>query len=285
MKNNSFLVAKKSLAIFAGALSFAAATSVYAATVTITTPDGTDGSSYTVEGDETVYDVFNNIESGDGLASAAANGGHEFILLGAHETVFHSSDSDAGFVGRCTVTGDTSLPVCNDTLDVNVTNSGGGAATGAVSLLLSASESVLWNLNVDSGVDLQGVYIFGSQPQTVQINGGAVIAADLMGAIGAPDVLFSQDMVCAYEYPNSTGGCDTAGLLGLFPLSFDNFLGDFFDDKGIDSLQVTNFNGSEFVDQFDVAVTTSVTAIPLPGALLLFASALGGLFSIRPRFQ
>ena len=130
---------------------------------------------------------------------------------------------------------------------------------------------------------MQGIYIFGAQPQTVQINGGSIISGDLLGAIGSPDVLFSQDIACAYEYPNSAGGCDTDSLLGI-NFSFDNYLADLFANTGRTPMGVTSFNGSEFVDQFDVQIS-SVAAIPLPGALLMFASAVGGLFSIRTRLK
>ncbi len=246
---------------------------VQAAVVTVSNLWSNDGSSYVVPNDLNTYDVYQNIQSGSGIGTVAGNAGEELILLGAHETSLHSSDSA---VNGC---GSPGEPACNDVLRVNLTNLNPNAQTDGVSLLLTASQSVTWDLvyDVNAGIDLRSIFIFGSSfnGQSLKINGTDVVIADSIQAEASPlNIAVSPNRICAFAHPVPESGCSTDDLLGYggFPFSFLSLE---------TALEVTNFNGSEYVDQFDVVISSSVTAVPVPAALVLFSSALAGLIGVR----
>ena len=80
------------------------------------------------------------IDTPDGtIVDPAGNGDVEFILLGVHETLLHPSNASENGCSGAT---------CNDEITVNLNNAVANRQTKGVSLLLSAAESLVWNLNV-----------------------------------------------------------------------------------------------------------------------------------------
>ena len=227
-----------------------------AANVTVSTPAGEGGSSYALGGNTEL--VFENVTSGDGIVNAVDNPeGEELIFLGAHETI------------NFDVTAENPTSDPNISVTVNNTN-GSGATTGGVSLVLSAAESLQWNLVIDSSVQLNNIYIFGLGSQQLSINGSTITLVS--GAATFSDIdIIEGEVVCGYTLPDNGEGCFTDEILGinmgeLSNLGDADFLGDLTDSD------VTNFNGSYLVDSFNVDINT--TAIPVPSALILFSSAL-----------
>lgn len=243
--------------VLGGAVVFSAlifSLSSSAAVVTIDTPAEAGETSYTVPGDNTVYQIFQTDTPDGTIVDPSVNGGVEFILLGAHETIVHESNDISN---NCIASG-----TCNDTITVTVNNANFGQQTQGVSLVLAGSESLIWNVTVtDPSIDVQSIFVFGSNQQTVIVNGVTV------------PQLVSADSVCAFSYPNADSSCQTDELLGIETdnnrRGRDNFLGELTD------AQLTSFNGSYFADGFTVTIDS--VAVPLPGAFILMTSALMGL--------
>ncbi len=226
-----------------------------AAVVEIDTPAAPGATSYTIPGDSTVYQIYQTDTPDGTIVDPSVNGGVEFILLGAHETIVHESND---VFNDCINQGN-----CNSTISVTLNNANPGQTTKGVSLLLTAAEALTWDINItDAGIDIQSIYVFGTGSQVVNLVGG-----------NANQVIGSSS-VCAFSYPDSLGGCQTDELLGIE--TDNNFLG-FKNRLGNETnLKITSFNGSYFVDGFTVTID-STTAIPLPGAFVLMLSALAGL--------
>lgn len=137
------------------------------------------------------------------------------------------------------------------TATVSIVNQGAAPLT----LVLSSYEPTLWNLNIGSGVNINEVILNGYHSQQVSGTSG-INVTDRSG----PGNYFSA---CAYAWPSSAGGCDTPGLIS----GVEAYTG----------LTLTAFSGVYRATDF--TVTTS--PVPLPPAILLFASGLVGLLGFK----
>ena len=183
--------------------------------------------------------VYENVTGIDGLGTNAD--GSELIWLGVSETTGFNADENDNIVS------------------VLLQNGVGGADTVSVSLVVSGLEETQWDFSVEAGVQLETVYVFGFGNQTLlNLDPGVNV---VVGANG-----------CGFALPYPGGGCNTTELLGISDPVYNPF-----DYNRLDALtldEVTNFNGSHFANSFTVVITDA-TVIPLPGAALLFLSALG----------
>lgn len=261
--------------------------SVHAAQVAVSTPAAPGETSYLFGSDfEDVYEnvtndeavgsaAYNNFRDQFGLVNAQDNaGGEELIYLGAHQSINFGD-----------VSPDNNVAVNINNL--NAVGDGGGSATGPVSLVLSASESLVWNLAIDDSVQINNIFLFSVNDQMLNINGQSVaLSAGSAQIFDGIHIETSAVEVCGYTLPTDGQGCNTDSILGINQQSFDifdiesntnplgvNYLGQLTD------LRVTSFNGSYLVDGFDIGINS--TAVPLPGALVLFVSALGLIVSRR----
>jgi hypothetical protein len=178
-------------------------------------------------------------------ANEGANTNDEqLIWLGLHETTGFNANSN------------------DNTVTVHVQNMSGGSLD-AVSLVLSAYEALNWNFVLDSGVTLSNIFVFSVFEQSFS---GAVTATDTTTFTLAP--------VCGYAVdPADFGGCRTDEILGTTGIPFGpNYL-----DALTPTLAVTNFNGAYAGNGF----TVQLTAVPLPGATLLFCSAISLILIAR----
>ncbi|NNL57110.1 MAG: hypothetical protein HKO71_05125, partial [Pseudomonadales bacterium] len=87
---------------------------------------------------------------------------------------------------------------------------------------------------------------------------------------------------CGFELPSSNQGCDTEKALGLEEIPgtgifYDNVLATM---QGESPLQLTSFNGTYYVNQFDIEIDS---VIPLPASAIMFGSALAALLAFRHR--
>ncbi|MDG1661794.1 MAG: hypothetical protein P8H97_00290 [Pseudomonadales bacterium] len=234
----------------------------HSAVVSVSTPSAASGDPLTYSYAGQSYGLFENITSGSIIGSNAS--GEELIWLGAHQS--WSAQPSA--------------------ITINLTNENGGNATGGVSLVLSSANVNNWDINVEAGVQLNNVFIIalGSESQTVEVNGenGAFAAGD-DGLIAGVNILRSSTTSsCGYEFPSSdpSQGCDTEVTLGLeFDSAFSkvNILETMQSGSGA-PLELTSFNGSYYVDNFDVGIDS---VIPVPASGLLFVSAFSLLAGAR----
>ena len=203
-----------------------------------------------------------------GVVDAASNAnGEELVFLGALKTINYDLLDGEG------------QPGSDNDIDVFLNNTSGiDAATGPVSLVLSAAESLQWNVTWDTNVTLNNIFIFGVNAQALQINGsGPIDLSSGEATFNGITIKVSNSMRCGYSLPYNAGGCNTDQILGLNPFTATNPIGfNFLADET--DLNVTNFNGSNLVDAFNVDISTA-TVVPLPSALLLFASAFGLMFN------
>lgn len=139
------------------------------------------------------------------------------------------------------------------TASVNILNQG----TAPLTLVLSSYEPTLWNLNVAAGVSINEVILNGYHSQ--QVSGASGITVTDRSGLG------NYFSACAYAWPSSTGGCDTPGLIS----GVEAYTG----------LTLTAFSGTYRATDF--TVTTS--PVPVPPAILLFASGLVGLLGFSRR--
>ena len=260
-------------------LSVMASVSASAAHVTMTTPATEGGTSYLFKGN--THNVFKNFvkeelmqihETNLGLVTPAENDGEELIYLGTHSTSNFSDPINP-----------------QNTVEVNLNNlnpdNGSGAGlTGDVSLVLSAAESLSWDISIAENVDVNAIFIFSTSTQSLIINEQSVgLTTDNVVHEGI-NIEVSPVLVCGYALPDDGEGCHTDRILGFNREFFDedgfeqetnpfsvNFLGELTD------LGVTSFNGSYIVDGFEIDIDSSATVVPLPGSLVLYSSALAAL--------
>jgi hypothetical protein len=136
---------------------------------------------------------------------------------------------------------------------VNIMNQGAAPLT----LVLSSYEPTLWNLNIESGVNINEIILNGYHDQ--DISGASGVRVTERSFLGTG----SYFSACAYAWPSDTGGCDTAGLIS----GVEAYTG----------LSLSKFSG--VYQATDFTVTTS--PVPLPSATFLFMSGLIGMHGIR----
>ena len=268
-------------------LSAMASVSAHAAHVTMTTPATEGNTSYSFGGQ--THNVFKNFVKEEvvqqyatnlGLVTPEENNGEELIYLGAHST---SNLNDA-------INPQNTVEVNLNNL--NPDNGGGAGLTGDVSLVLSAAESLSWDISIDENVDVNAIFIFSTNTQSLTINDQSVGLATNNVIHEGINIEVSPVSVCGYALPDDGEGCHTDRILGFNRVFideedveqetnafFDNYLGDLTD------LAVTSFNGSYIVDSFDINIDSSATVVPLPGSLVLYSSALAALTLRRRKLQ
>lgn len=239
-----------------------------AAIVTLGTPAAPGASSYEV-GNET-YGIVSNFN--DGSAPFGNNpGSEELVWLGAH------SSWSPPLAGE----GEVGLP---GSIAVDVTGS------GPVSLVLSSAEILNWNVTFSGGVQLNNIFVISLGTETHQVSVNSSVAASL--APGDVDTragvsLKRSDTTghCGFEWDSTGQGCNTEVTLGReAPNMFQQAVNQLEAMQGgPDPLQLTSFNGSYYVNRFDVQVSAQV--IPLPAAAWLFLSAIASLGLGRASFR
>ncbi len=268
-------------------LSAMASVSAHAAHVTMTTPATEGSSSYSFSGQ--THNVFKNFVKEEvvqqhatnmGLVTIEENNGEELIYLGAHST---SNLNDA-------INPQNTVEVNLNNL--NPDNGSGAGLTGDVSLVLSAAESLSWDISIDENVDVNAIFIFSTNTQSLSINDQSVELETNNVIHEGINIEVSPILVCGYALPDDGEGCHTDKILGFNRVFidedgveqetnafFDNYLGDLTD------LAVTSFNGSYIVDSFDINIDSSATVVPLPGSLVLYSSALAALTLRRRKLK
>ena len=269
-------------------LSMMACVSANAAHVTMTTPATTGGTSYSFSGQS--HNVFKNFVKDQvvqqygtnlGLVTPEDNGGHELVYLGAHST------------------SDFNDPIApQNTVEVNLNNlnadnnSGSPGLTDDVSLVLSAAESLSWDITIEENIDLNSIFIFSTDTQSLIINDESVALPSNNVLYQGINIEVSPVSVCGYALPDDGEGCHTDRILGFNREFVDsdgveqetnallvNYLGDLTD------IAVTSFNGSYIVDGFDIDIDSSATVVPLPGSLVLYGSAIAMLLFRRQKYK
>ena len=202
-------------------------------------------------------------ETDFGLVSPEANNGEELIYLGAYQNVGYSSN-----------------PLVN-TINVDLQNINPSQTnTAPVSLVLAGGRQMTWDLTWNDSVALNSIVLFGLvADQSLIINGTAVDLSDMSNSVLELDIKHSDISACGYALPQNSMDCRTDRLLGINRDTTD-FMGLVTSTNGANvnyladetALKVTSFNGAYEANDFVVGIDT--TAVPLPGALLLFSSSL-----------
>lgn len=254
--------------------------SASAARVTMNTPAVGGDSSYLFSGQS--HNVFKNFVKDEvfaqhsenlGLVDPVDNGGEELVYLGAYKN--SEFNSSAGVLNEIQV-------------DLNNLNPDNPNGTGDVSLVLSAGASLAWDVSIDDNVELNSIFIFSISDQSLTINNQSVDLSSGNLIFQGINIETSPVAVCGYALPDDGEGCHTDRILGFNrelldeddmeyesnPLLF-NYLGDLTD------LSVTSFNGSYIVDSFEIGIDSQAAAVPLPGTLVLYATALAVLMVQR----
>ena len=273
-----FFVKKISVLI----LAVIASVSASAARVSMTTP-ANGASSYEFSGQS--HNVFKNFVKDEvfqqygeslGLVNPEENGGEELLYLGAF---INSTFNDSGGVQNA---------IQVDLNNLNpIDGSGDSELTGGVSLVLSGGQSLAWNLNIDDNIDLNAIFIFSVSDQSLTINNQSVDLSSSNLIFDGINIETSPVAVCGYALPDDGEGCHTDRILGFNRQLLDeddieydtneqlvNYLGDLTD------LSVTSFSGSYIVDAFEIGIDSQATVVPLPGTLVLYATALT-MFVVR----
>ena len=271
MKNISVLI-----------LAVIASVSASAAHVSMTTP-ANGASSYEFSGQS--HNVFKNFVKDEvfqqhgeslGLVNPEENGGEELLYLGAY---INSTFNDSNGVQN---------EIQVDLNNLNpIDGSGDAGLTGGVSLVLSAGQSLAWNLSVDDNINLNSIFIFSINDQSLTINNQSVDLSSNDLIFNGINIETSPVAVCGYALPDDGEGCHTDRILGFNRQIVDedgieydtneqfvNYLGDLTD------ISVTSFSGSYIVDAFEIGIDSQATVVPLPGTLVLYATALT-LFVVR----
>jgi len=226
-------------------------------------------------------DEYNNFVEEYGIHSSMGNDGQELIYLSAENN--HHTDNEI------------------KELDVNIINTNGTSQnTESVSLVLSGGAKILWDITVDDSVSLKNIFLFGLTTQSVNFNGTPVEFIDdqLVSYVDEVGLFHSSVVICGTSLPQDgyQATCTTDALVGinsfqeLFPgfslqtnpNSIVNYLDDLVKEYTGDSLGITNFNGAQTVDSYNVEIST--TAVPLPAGWILFSSAMAFLVVRRSSF-
>jgi len=258
-------------------LAVIASVSASAAHVSMTTP-ANGASSYEFSGQS--HNVFKNFVKDEvfqqhgeslGLVNPEENGGEELLYLGAY---INSTFNDSNGVQN---------EIQVDLNNLNpIDGSGDAGLTGGVSLVLSAGQSLAWNLSVDDNINLNSIFIFSINDQSLTINNQSVDLSSNDLIFNGINIETSPVAVCGYALPDDGEGCHTDRILGFNRQIVDedgieydtneqfvNYLGDLTD------ISVTSFSGSYIVDAFEIGIDSQATVVPLPGTLVLYATALG----------
>jgi hypothetical protein len=224
---------------------------------------------------------YNNFVSDYGIHSSIDNGGHELIFLSSQNNHHHHHEAK--------------------TLEVNLVNTNGTSQnTEDVSLVLSGGAPIIWDISSDRSVSLKNIFLFGLSTQAVNLNGSkAEFINSQSEYIDDVGLFHSSVVVCGTSLPQDgyQATCTTDVLVGinsfqeLFPgvslqtnpNSIVNYLDDLVKEYTGGSLGITNFNGVESVDSYNVEIST--TAVPLPAGWILFSSALAFLVVRRGVFD
>ena len=121
-----------------------------------------------------------------------------------------------------------------------------------------------------------------SADQSLTINNQSVDLSSSDLIFDGINIETSPVAVCGYALPDDGEGCHTDRILGFNRQLLDeegmntilmeqlvNYLSDLTD------LSVTSFSGSYIVDAFEIGIDSQATVVPLPGTLVLYATALG----------
>ena len=270
-------------------LAAVASVSASAALVTIDTPANGDASSYFFSGQS--HNVFKNFVKDEifdeyseslGLVNPEDNnGGEELIYLGAYKN--SEFNSSGGVLNEIQV----------DLNNLNPDNPNGIAgATGDVSLVLSAGASLAWDISVDDNDELNSIFIFSISDQSLTINNQSVDLSSGDLIFEGINIETSPVAVCGYALPDDGEGCHTDRILGFNRELLDEdglnyetneLLVNYLDD--LTDLSVTSFSGSYIVDGFEVGIDSQATVVPLPGTLVLYATAFAVLMVQRKPYK
>jgi len=263
-------------------LAVIASVSASAAHVSMTTP-ANGASSYEFSGQS--HNVFKNFVKDEvfqqhgeslGLVNPEENGGEELLYLGAYR--------NSAFVDETNPNNDIQVDLNN--LNV-VDGSGNAGLTGDVSLVLSAGVALDWNLTIADNIEVNSIFIFSVADQTLSINNQSVDLSSSNLIFDGINIETSPVGVCGYALPDDGEGCHTDRILGFNRQLLDDE-GDEYDTNGAEvnylsdltDLSVTSFSGSYIVDAFEIGIDSQAAVVPLPGTLVLYATALT-LFVVR----
>ena len=261
-------------------LAVIASVSANAARVSMTTPAADGAASYEFEGQ--THNVFKNFIKDEvfqqhseslGLVTSEENGGEELLYLGAY---------------RNSAFDDVTNPNNDIEVDLNnlnaVDGNGNAGLTGDVSLVLSGGVALNWDLTIADNIEVNSIFIFSVADQTLSINNQSVDLSSSNLIFDGINIETSPVAVCGYALPDDGEGCHTDRILGFNRQLLDedsveydtneagvNYLSDLTD------LSVTSFSGSYIVDAFEIGIDSQATVVPLPGTLVLYATALAVL--------
>jgi hypothetical protein len=261
-------------------LAVIASVSANAARVSMTTPAADGAASYEFEGQ--THNVFKNFIKDEvfqqhseslGLVTSEENGGEELLYLGAY---------------RNSAFNDVTNPNNDIEVDLNnlnvVDGNGNAGLTGDVSLVLSGGVALNWDLTIADNIEVNSIFIFSIADQTLTINDQSVDLSSSNSIFDGINIETSPVAVCGYALPDDGEGCHTDRILGFNRQILDedsveydtneagvNYLSDLTD------LSVTSFSGSYIVDAFEIGIDSQATVVPLPGTLVLYATALAVL--------
>ena len=141
--------------------------------------------------------------------------------------------------------------------------------------------------HVDDNIELNSIFIFSISDQSLTINNQSVDLSSMISflkvSILKPHRLPCVVMLCPMmvkavipiEYSVSIADCLMKTVLNTILMSsIVNYLSDLTD------LSVTSFSGSYIVDAFEIGIDSQATVVPLPGTLVLYATALA-VFVVR----
>jgi hypothetical protein len=261
-------------------LAVIASVSANAARVSMTTPAADGAASYEFEGQ--THNVFKNFIKDEvfqqhseslGLVTSEEKGGEELLYLGAYR--------NSAFDDVTNPNNDIEVDLNN----LNVVDGNGNAGlTGDVSLVLSGGVALNWDLTIADNIEVNSIFIFSIADQTLTINDQSVDLSSSNSIFDGINIETSPVAVCGYALPDDGEGCHTDRILGFNRQLLDedsveydtneagvNYLSDLTD------LSVTSFSGSYIVDAFEIGIDSQATVVPLPGTLVLYATALAVL--------
>ena len=254
------LVVKK---IIAGMLMFSCVASVNAAQVSFSSGISSTPQVNEVNAFEFGSNEYGQRETDFALVSPEANNGEELIYLGAYRNIGYSADAAVNTIN-----------VNLQNINLDQTN------TGPVSLVLSGGREMTWDLTWDTSVILNNIVLFGLVGnQSLVVNNSPINLANSSSDSFGLNIIHSSMQICGFALPQESDDCRTDRIVGINRDEEDewgdivssnspivNYLNDETD------LKVTSFNGAYEANDFIVGIDT--TAVPLPGAFLLFSSSL-----------